>query len=55
MIKPKEIKKLYRRNAKLIITVAAALLILAAFASGELKHTQLSSYPVAGCSACWRV
>jgi Zn2+/Cd2+-exporting ATPase len=44
MIKLKEIKKLYRRNAKLIITVAAALLILAAYASGELKQTQLSSY-----------
>ena len=39
----KEIKKFYRRNTKLIITVAAAILIIAAYVSGELGHTQLSS------------
>ncbi len=39
----RELKKLYRRNAKLIVTVAAALFIIAAYASGELGHTQLSS------------
>ena len=38
----KEMRKYYRRNAKLIITVAAALLIVAAYAAGELGHIQLS-------------
>ncbi|HEY3272756.1 MAG TPA: cation-translocating P-type ATPase [Methanocella sp.] len=38
----KELKKYYRKNGKLIITVASALLIVAAFAAGELKYTQAS-------------
>lgn len=40
----REMKKLYRKNSKLIITAAVALLIAAAYASGELEQPQLSSY-----------
>ncbi|WP_174590295.1 heavy metal translocating P-type ATPase [Methanocella conradii] len=38
-----DFKKLYRRNLKLIITVASGALIVLAYASGELRHVNLSS------------
>src|SRR5512143_4108646 len=36
-------KKSYRKNSKLIITVASGILLILAFAAGELKYTDLSS------------
>jgi Cd2+/Zn2+-exporting ATPase len=38
-----DLKKFYRRNSKLIITVASGLLLVLAYATGELKYTDVSS------------